>query len=238
MPLIQNPVKRLPVKSSHEFVTIKVVPLTPYLVDVWMYQAQPAINENYCTSIENPNGRIRADIGWDWYKILNYAYLHDLAFTGQQHRGTLKLCVVVVPDTPDVTPYDYFPVGMLTLVPKFRCNAPSRADRAFTWYLSNAPKETYERFLDGVRIEGVAKMLLDCVVQAAYDIGASGEMLLRAATEGGKHLKKFYGECRLSHLKESNGRVTFFRRKVPQEYFLLNKTNARFLARCNDPFRA
>lgn len=234
---IQNPVKRLPVKNSNQFVTLKVVPLSQFLVDVWVSQVQPAIDANYCTAIANPYGRVRADVGWDWNRIVDYSLLHDLAFTGQKHRKTLKLCVVVVPDTPDHTEYDYFPVGMLTLVPKFRSNAPKAGDRAFTWYLSNAPKETYQRFLHGVHIEGVAKMLLDCVVQAAYDIEASGEMLLRAATEGGKHLKKFYGECRLHNLKMNNGNVTYFRRKNPEEYFLLTRINAKILTRYNNPFR-
>ncbi|MNJ41501.1 hypothetical protein D3C77_364270 [compost metagenome] len=234
---IQNPIKRLPVKGSKSFASLRVVPLTLYHVDVWMHQIQPVINRNYCSAITDPKGRVRADIGWDWYRIWDLASIHDLAFMGRTHRKTLRLCVVAVPDKPNVTEYDYFPVGMLTLVPKFRCNAPKEGDRAFTWFLSNAPKETYDQYLKGKRIEGVAKMLLDCVVQSAYDIDGSGEMLLRAATEGGKHLRKFYAECRLRQLKYSNGRITFFRRKYPEEYFMLSKANAKILSRCGDPLR-
>lgn len=237
MASIFSPIKRLPVKNSPSFATVRVVPITQRLLDIWRYQVQPVINQKYDTAPCHPDARIRADVGWNWSKILSYALVHDLAFFGQKNRSTLKLCVVVVPENGDYTEDDYFPIGMVTLVPKFKCNAGKEADRAFTWYLSNAPREIYDQYLGGVRIEGVAKMLLDCVVQAAYDIGADGSMLLRAATEGGNHLRRFYGECRLHALKTSNGKITFIRRETPEEYFLLTKTNAKILSRWGNVLR-
>lgn len=239
---IKNPIKRLPVKGSKSFATVRVVPMTRRLLNIWHDQIQPLIDQNYFTCPCNPKLRIRADVGWNWKRFSYYALAHDAAFIAQENRSTTKLCVVAVPEDPNHTEKDYFPIGMLILVPKFECNAPAKADRAFTWYLSNAPREAYDTYLKdehgkGVRIEGVAKMLLDCVVQAAIDIKADGTMLLRAATEGGNHLKRFYGECRLRSLKYNNGPISFVRRRNPEEYFLLHKTNAKIMAKCGDPLR-
>lgn len=239
---IKNPIKRLPVKGSSSFATVRVVPMTRRLLNIWHDQIQPLIDQNYSTHPCDPDERIRADVGWNWKTFSYHALAHDAAFVANKNRSTIKLCVVAVPEDPNHTPEEYFPIGMLILVPKFECNTPTRADRAFTWYMSNAPREAYDHYLKdahgkGVRIEGVAKMLLDCVVQAAIDIQADGTMLLRAATEGGKHLKRFYGDCRLRSLGYNNGPISFVRRKNPEEYFLLNKTNANIMARHGDPLR-
>ncbi|MCF5709496.1 hypothetical protein GIV19_19735 [Pseudomonas syringae] len=237
MSTVPNFIKRLPTKGSSAFATVRVVQMTHRLLKTWHEKVQVLIDANYSTHPGPPGAFVRADVGWNWNEHVRNALLHDALFLGQKNRGSIKLCLVAVPDSDNPTLDDCYPIGMLILVPKLECNAGVKADRAFTWYLSNAPREFYAKYFSGARIEGVAKMLLDCVVQHGYAADGDGSMLLRAATEGGKHLKRFYGDCRLRSLHHDNGPITYLRRTKQTEYFLLNKSEARMFTRAADRMR-
>ncbi|MHC8402007.1 hypothetical protein ACYZTX_21755 [Pseudomonas sp. MDT1-17] len=227
MPL-QRPISSLPAYDTfgNPFqVKVCVVPMTIALAKQWHEKVQPLVNSNYSHDGAT-NRKVRADVGWRWPTYLKLVAIHNYLtkMPGNCSEKGKAMCVVVSKGEQK------FPIGMLSIVPKLNCNVEGvERQRAFTWYLSDAPSEAYEQFLEQPAVRGVAKALIDCTIQAALDEGNDGEMLLHADPKGGRKLIDFYeAGCKMRRLSPNNGCVTVvWRRSRPDEYFHFNGADAQ-----------
>ncbi|KOY00318.1 hypothetical protein [Pseudomonas nunensis] len=206
-------------------VKVSVVPMTKALARHWHEAVQPIVDSHYSHD-GLASQKIRADVGWRWPNNLKLVAIHNYLtqLPGNFSEKGKAMCVVLSKGEQK------FPIGMLSLVPKLHCNVQGvERQRAFTWYLSDAPAEVYEQLLCQPAVRGVAKALIDCTIQAALDEGGDGELLLHADPKGGRKLIDFYeAGCRMRRLSPRNGSITaVWRRGCPDEYFHLSGSDAQ-----------
>lgn len=219
MPPIPNPIQWLPITTSKgvEAADVDVVPMTPDLIRLWQHYVQPIVNERYqpwqpgCDS-----ARVRADVGWNWRQISIMRGIHSFLSRapGAPSSNAIGICLTLQQDGIS------FPIGMLTMVPKLQCQVADWGTRGFAWFLSDAPKEVYRNLLHIDPVHGVAKALLDCVVQATLAAGGNGEIVLHADPKGGEKLIEFYeGKCGMTRLERTNQPVVRFRGNTHRDEF-------------------
>ncbi|RPW10772.1 hypothetical protein IPC24_17670 [Pseudomonas aeruginosa] len=210
--------------------------MTPELVERWHDHVQPLIDSNYVHWAPGvAPEKVRADKFWNWHFNFTLLALHNtfLASKSKQHGEGLAMCIVFRSEDGA----DEFPIGMLTAVPKLNSNIHGiKRQRAFTWYLSDAPEEVYRWILGIPPIQGVAKTLLDCSIQAALDEGEDGNLLLKADPQGGTKLEGFYKHCGMKQLPKRHPAVThLFRRHSTDKYFnFLASESLTFCAKFNN----
>lgn len=228
---LQHPIKSLPCAlpngSRSGKVQIEIVPMTRSLIIVWRQYVQIWIDLHYKHWQQGLlDEDVRADVGWNWLKIYRLAGLHNVASRapGSKSGTALAWCLVI----SDASSGKQFPVGMLTVVPKFSCNVNNDIrQRTFAWYLSDAPTEVYDA-LKIERIRGVATALIDTAIQSGLDLKGDGTLLLHADPEGGTKLVKFYGQkCGMMQLPNPHPPISTWRKNNPHEYFVLDAVKAR-----------
>lgn len=225
-------IKSLPFKHISETIDIKILPLTSELANRWHSQVQPIIDRNYQHWTDGCEERlVRADVGWNWPRIKSLKFLHDIGHSVSPTTFTKGLCVTVEFQGKD------FPIGMLTLVPKYKCNVERWGFKGYMWYLSSAPQQIFiDIFRDDI-IEGVAKSLIDCAIRASYDEDGDGALLLHADPNGGVVLRKYYLKNNFKQVPEANGRITNFRWRNRTQYYHLTPQEARLLVTIHDGWR-
>lgn len=201
-------------------VPVFVVPMTQELVEKWHDYVQPLIDANYEHWSSNVlPASVRADKLWNWHYNFSLLALHNTFCTygSPKHGEGLAMCIVY----RSIDETEEFPIGMLTAVPKLDTRAfGQRRLRAFTWYLSDAPDQVFNQILGIPPIQGIAKALLDCTIQAALDEQEDGNLLLKADPHGGAKLESFYTRCGMRQLPNNAPAVTrFFRRSATHKYF-------------------
>ncbi len=206
--------------SGIRVVPIAVVPMTYELVEKWHTYVQPFIDANYKHWFKGADPQIvRADRLWNWHDNFTLLSLHNTAcaLKSKPHEEALAMCIVFRSEDG----VDEFPIGMLTALPKFYTNVDAhKRHRAFTWYLSDAPSEVFSDILGIPPIQGIAKALLDCTIQAALDEGEDGNLLLKADPHGGEKLINFYKLCGMTQLGKHHPPITpYFRRFQTHNYF-------------------
>ncbi|MGV2833758.1 hypothetical protein [Pseudomonas shirazensis] len=224
MPLL-NTVKRLTFKhpdGSKGAVRVEVVPMTRELVDIWTLEVQPVIDSKYSTSAPGlENSQIRADVNWKWgryfrfHQAMNSVGKHGILRTNL--GPTVAYCLVV-----KTVEGHQFPIGMLLAHPNYNCVVSGvRSRRAFTWYLADAPAETYGKSLNQhPPVLGVAMALIDTTIQISLKHGLKGEMLLHASCRGGDKLIEFYRDrCKMIQLDSDDPAVSFGRSFQSRERF-------------------
>lgn len=217
--------------GERKAVPIAVVPMTEALVDQWHYFVQPLINDNYIFWKKDADPKVvRADKGWNWHDNFAYMAVHNTLYENgdKRHGEALAMCIVF--RSPDGL--QEFPIGMLTAIPKLYTNVMNhKRARALTWYLSDAPDEVYEEILDIPIIQGVAKALLDCTIQAALDDHQDGSLVLKADRHGGMKLHDFYTRCGMTRLPKWHPAVTpYFRRFGTRRYYYFSDIEAQAFA--------
>lgn len=201
--------------------------MTSALIQRWSTYVQPLVDSNYKHSAPDvPDTHTRADVGWRWGRIRQYAALHSIMtrIPGSSSGPAKAMCLVVHPNSAPE-----FPIGMLTTVPRFHCNAFGQArHRGFAWYLSDAPVEAYKQILKCPPIRGVAMALLDCSIQASLDDPLDGTHLLHADPNGGEKLVSFYtGRCKMQQLPPNQDPISvIWRRGHSEEYFHFDAVQA------------
>lgn len=238
---LNAPVRRLPsVDEAGQLVDVpvRVVRMTARLAKQWHAQVQPLVDRGYVVAPRaQPGQATRADVGWNWPRWRLLAGLHAAAahLPGTASGPAIALSMVVETGATGL-----FPVGMLTAVPRLHCNAfGTRRHRGFAWYLADAPGEAYTHLLRRPYIKDVAKVLLDCGIQAALDRGEDGTFLLHADPNGGDRLKAFYKvKCKMDQLPAGAPAITaLFRRGNTDEYFHFDDLQAQNFCRQFDPSR-
>jgi hypothetical protein len=224
-------------QSSPTAAPINIVEMTQPLISIWRGYVQVWIDSQYVPWQTGADlDSVRADIGWNWFQIYSLAYLHNVMrkLPGNQSGAAIAWCIVIVDESGRE-----FPIGMLTVVPKFHCNVGGEVrERVFTWYLSDAPSEVYERVLQIDPIRGVARALIDTAIQSGFDMGADGTLLLRADPKGGPKLVNFYsGKCNMTQLSSTNPPVSTARRQYSGQYFLMDSVTAIAFCKKNDIHR-
>lgn len=208
--------------------------MTPELAVFWQNNCQPLIDNNYHRAAEGvPWERTRADVGWNWYDNWTMAALHSIWC---QRRGTgdaLALCMVL-----DSHAQRDIPIGMLTVVPRFFTDAlGERRLRTFAWYLADAPREYFES-LGRQTVKGIARTLVDCALQAGYDDGQDGTLLLHADPNGGRKLTEFYRDrLKMTQLPPNSPRVSALRFAKSEEHFHWDAAESGRFCAASDPLR-
>lgn len=231
--MINNPIKSLPSLSEEGVRTnvhVEVVPMTLQLVEAWRSFVQPFISGRYqhwsddFIDHKTSWSVVRADKEWDWEENFKLLMLNNLtcSLQGKQSGYAIAMCIVLKPKIGD----DEFPIGMLMAVPRLYTNVlSSKCERAFTWYLSDAPDEVFRLTLGINRVQGIARALLDCTIQAAVDERQNGELLLKADMNGGEKLVEFYKDkCGMLRLGADDPPVTkYWRTKEIDRYFYFDE---------------
>jgi hypothetical protein len=218
------------------YVPVRVVPMTARLAKQWHLQVQPLIDSHYVlASVAQASQATRADVGWNWPRYRLLAGLHSLVSPAMPSGSALAMSIVLDTGTTGL-----FPIGMLTTVPRLYCNAfGSARHRGFAWFLADAPSEVYSMLLKRSYVKGVAKALLDCGIQAAFDQRQDGTFLLHADSNGGKKLVDFYRDkCLMDQLPAGAPPITWvFRRGGSDEYFHFDDLQSLNFCRQFDPHR-
>ncbi|HDS1735204.1 hypothetical protein [Pseudomonas sp. BP8] len=178
--------------------------------------------------------RSRADIKWSW-RFIYYLHLVYSKWRKSYHKkGESKaVCMVVVKNGR------YIPIGMLTLVPDFKCKIQELTkERAYTWYLSDAPREFYSRALGLSKISLIAHALVDYTVQAGIEVNQEATLVLRADAEGGERLKKFYLRIGLAPLPDDHPAISPGRLWSHGGYFKLMPDKSKEFCKAMDVYRA
>jgi hypothetical protein len=227
---LQHPIRSLPCVAPGSGLTydaeIEVVAMTRSLIAIWRKHVQVWIDNHYIHWKKGADERdVRADVGWNWFRNYTLAAMHNVAtkVPGSKSDVAWAWCIVV-----SDTSAKQFPIGMLTVVPKFYSNvANDNRQRTFAWYLSDAPSEIYDKVLKVDPVRGVATALLDTAIQSGLDLGADGTLLLHADPAAGPKLVRFYtGRCEMKPLSASNPAVSIIRRWNPEEYFVMDAGKA------------
>jgi hypothetical protein len=206
------------------------------MVRKWHDHVQPLINAKYKPWSRGANERrVRADVHWNWWRIRNYAALHNFAtrWRGNKSGKAAACCLKLVGEDAG-----HAPIGMLTVVPRFNCTVDSVArDRGFIWYLSDAPEEHYHRL--GIEpASGVAKALIDTALRARLDLGLDGATLLCADRRGGSKLRKFYEHgCGMTPVSGRSTKISPLRFSRSGDYFTMDDAAARSFCRRYDANR-
>jgi hypothetical protein len=225
---LNRPIKTLPSTDAvgqPVDISVSVVPMTLALAALWSRYVQPLVDANY--QHDEPGAlrqNVRADVGWNWNRILWLALGHTTTAPVTLSGRALAMSIVVKPSNAPA-----FPIGMLTAVPQLMCNVfANTRHRGFVWYLSDAPAEAYRQILKTRPIKGVAPALIDCSIQATLDLTGDAAHLLHADPAGGDKLIDFYNDrCKMIRLPASHGPITpFFRRRNADEYFYFDHAGA------------
>ena len=240
--ILKHPVRSLPCVGEpprQTDVPIRVTHMTWRHANVWQALVQPLINRHFRHWRHGmPDAHARADVGWNWHTILGLAVVYNASAAVLSKRSSPALAMAVVISTHQGKE---FPIGLLTVVPKFLCNLSGRrAQSSFTWYLAYAPRVLYsERYgLGRAPIKGVATTLLDCAIQCGLEAGLPGDMLLHADPHGGLKLRKFYEErCGMQPIDPDNGPISLLRRRHTDEYLQMSAAQAAQFCRKLDPRR-
>lgn len=233
---LTRPIKTLGLSENQGRIEIKIVPMIWSHIEFWHTYVQPLIDLNYVPSAPGISPqKVRADVGWDWWKNYALCQLHNFATVapGNYSSQAIALTVVGVSTSADGNEGAHIPIGMLTVVPKFNCNVHNTyIKRAFAWYLADAPSEFYRDTMNVAPVKGVAMTLLDSVIQSGLDAGGNGCTLLHADPNGGQKLVDFYTQkCGMVQLEPGQAVVSFLRRWNIEEYFHMDETQAqRFCA--------
>jgi hypothetical protein len=237
---LKRPIRRLPYKGKlgdpEGAYPVEVVDMDDTMVRRWHEHVQPLIDAQYRPWSPGSDERwVRADVHWNWWKIRAYAGCHNFAarWPGNQSGKAVACCLTLAGEEAD-----WVPVGMLTVVPRFRCTVDgANRDRSFVWYLSDAPEEHYRK----LRIEpmqGVARALIDTALQARIDLGFDAAALLHAAPEGGGKLQKFYEKaCGMTRVVGGSERISALRAMRPGEYFKMDGRAAQAFCSRHDIYR-
>lgn len=238
---LNTPVKSMPFAAAalngDMNIKVKIVYMTIDLALRWHRIVQPLINRHYTTASASATGqRTRADVGWDWRLIFSLSKIYAAGSFAQPRSGPSVALAMVV----DTGATGWFPIGMLTMVPRLHTNALGlQRDRGFGWFLADAPSEAYVGVLKCPKVREVASALLDCGIQASKDSGQDGSFLLHADPSGGDRLKDFYRvNCRMTQLPPNGPPVTLvFRRGKTDEYFHFDASQAAAFCQRFDPRR-
>lgn len=231
--LLRNPIERLTTADARKDIGIEVVPMSLDLALRWDRRVQPLINGHYAHATDHSDPKAtRADVGWNWERLLDWAAVHNFGRLPGGHGPALAMSIVVTSHT------DQFPIGMLTTVPQYRCSvAGASRQRAFAWFLADAPTEAYV-WLGIPAVKNVALALLDCGIQASLDLGSDGALLLHAAPQGGTKLHRFYTRAGMARLPEGAPPITpFFRRGKSEQYYHFDATGSKRFCQTFDDFR-
>jgi hypothetical protein len=174
-------------------------------------ETQPAL------AAKKPKIRFRADVKWSWKRYywmhLTYSLWCNLS---RKNAPSRAVCMVVHKNGRPI------PIGMLTLVPDFTCTILDRTKpRAYTWYLSDAPREFYSHVLQLEKIQFIARALVDYTVQSGIEANQEATLVLRADAGGGKRLKEFYEELGLAPLPDDHPAISPGRVLANGGYFKL-----------------
>jgi len=228
MPL-RRPITSLPCKSNGAPVAdviVKVTAMTWAHATFWHTEVQSLIDKHYQHWQSNvPPQDVRADVGWDWTKILGLHAIHNFAiYIPGNHSGpALALALVVLTQSGEE-----LPIGMLTVVPQFHCSVGNVVgSRTFAWYLADAPISFYRDVLKVEPIVSVAAALIDTAIQSGLDAGMNGSLLLHADPNGGQRLANYYLQrCKMQQLPLNSPPVSPFRRKQVSQYFYMDAARA------------
>jgi len=235
---LSQPVKRVHYgpKGSDTYYDVAVVPMSVHIAAEWHAQVQPLIDRLYSPwQGSGQPGKVRADVTWDWTRNLLLAQAYNsIGFNRSPHPAFAWSLVLRSEDGADQVP-----IGMLTVAPQFHATlaGPPR-DRAFVWYLADAPVEFYQH-LQIEEAHGVASALVDTAIQTRLDLlaGIDASTFLHADPAGGPRLIAYYSKHGMTRVMGSGPRVSLCRPFKTGEYFLMDDPLARsFCARLN-PYR-
>jgi hypothetical protein len=217
-------------------VIVRIGPMTMAHVNLWHTYVQPLVDANYSHWVKGLDVRsVRADVGWDWSMIFGLALAHNSArfIPGNRSGPALALVVALLAETGEE-----IPIGMLTVVPRFRCTAKGeQRDRSFAWFLSDAPAEFYDAIGSGT-VASVAKALLDTAIQSGLGSGLDGTLLLHADPGGGPKLDDFYvNKCKMERLKTDAPAISLLRRGHTDQYYHFDASAAAAFSRQFDSLR-
>lgn len=178
--------------------------------------------------------RTRADVKWSWRKnyLLHstYSKWRRKYFKGGESKA---VCMVVHKGGRAI------PIGMLTLVPDFTCKILDRTkERAFTWYLSDAPREFYSNALGLKKIKLIAHALVDYTVQAGIEVNQETTLVLRSDPDGGDRLREFYTNIGLAPLPDDHPAISTARFWNKDGYFTLMPEKSMEFCSAMDVYRA
>jgi hypothetical protein len=234
---LANPICWIPIRNDKRSFPVAIEPLDGMLIQFWNKTVQPCIDSNYQSDgvTSGPQLPVRADVGWNWWKIWALVVSHNFSINlpaAKNHSNAIGWAIVMNLDGQRV------PVGLLTVVPNFLCNVGTGiSGRSFAWYLSNAPGEFFD-LLQVPHLTGIAEVLIDAAVQSRLDIVNEGSTLLHADPGGGARLKQFYElRCGMSPLIGAQARISIFRPAKPGEYFTFDDKAARGFCRRYDARR-
>lgn len=220
------PIKRVKQGSQGSFYDVDIVPMTDEHATWWHEQVQPIIDGNYWHWSDGEGAeRHRADVGWNWKRILLLARGHN--FTRRVSRSERAYAWALLLKGANGAPG--IPIGLLTVVPDYNANVMgSKQGRAFVWYLADAPKELYST-LGLAAARGVATTLLDSAVLNRLDLCLSDVCtFLHAAPEGGPKLLRYYKEtAKMTQIQGDWPRISLGRPYRNGEYFIWDDMAAR-----------
>lgn len=238
--MLPSPIRRLARKGATgvplDDVVVRIAPMTMAHVNTWHTFVQPLIDAHYSHWVDGLDARsVRADVGWDWSMIFGLALAHNSArfIPGNRSGPALALVIALLAESDEEVP-----IGMLTVVPRFRCTAKGeRRERTFAWFLADAPAEFYD-VLGSAPVAAVAKALLDTAIQSGLGSAQDGTLLLHADPGGGPKLDEFYVQkCKMERLKADAPAISFLRRGHTDQYYHFDAVLAAAFSRQFDARR-
>lgn len=222
---LKRPIVQLPFYGASGAISeipVGIQPLDMAHVMFWHRHVQPIINTRYVAAPGDGVKTIRADVQWNWWQIAALAVSYNAAIRVPRGRLAIAAGWCMSLELGDVN----MPIGMLTAAPAFMCNVRGiKRDRAFVWYLADAPSELFERF--GLpAVHGVASALIDTAIQARLDLELDAETLLHAAPTGGRRLQDYYAR-RMTRLDDMPQRISLLRPAREAQYFWMDDKAGR-----------
>lgn len=214
-------------------VKVELVPMTADHASWWHNHVQPIIKENYRIASKVGSQQIRADRNWNWKTSFQLLDVHNYGHFSTSSGYPAYGLTMIVRNGLD----EDVIVGMMTLVPRYLCNANKIGSKTYTWYISGAPDEFYDEYFLGVRLAGVGKALFDAAIIASYRAGLDGSLFLHAASEGGKELVKLYKKLGFESVGFKVLPITLYRWLDRKGYMLLKREGAAKIIQRNDPYR-
>lgn len=222
-----------PVGKSMGQVEVELVPMTADHASWWHDHVQPIIKRNYRTASQGGNKDIRADLNWNWNRSFQLLSVHNYGhFRTRSAHPAYGLTMIARNDRGEEVP-----VGVMTLVPQYLCNADTFGTKTYTWYISGAPTEFYAEYFGSLNLAGVGKALFDAAIIASYRAGLDGSLFLHAAANGGKDLVQLYKKLGFKSIGFKALPITPFRWLDRKGYMLLKREGAAVIIKRNDPYR-
>jgi hypothetical protein len=178
--------------------------------------------------------RYRADVKWSWSNWFLMHRVNSWMCAMRSKPGVSQAVCMVARKEGRI-----IPIGMLTLVPSFLCTILNdKRHRAYTWYLSDAPREFYSKALSVTKIDHLARALLDYTVQAGSCANQNISLVLRADKNGGQRLRDWYEGCGMSALPETHPNISPMRFLVSRAgYFNLKAEKSKEFCQFLDVYR-